>query len=159
MATKLTRNPQDMDAPEVVRFFSYVSKDSKRGCWLWTGAKGSGYDTYGRFNIRGRVHRSHRLAYRLLVGDVPNGYELRHVCDVPACVNPAHLVPSTHAENMADMKAKGRGGSRTRGVTHCPKGHPYSGSNLYEHKGHRQCRECKRAHWRMNYGKQANATR
>ncbi len=127
------------------RFWSYVDKSGAGGCWLWTGAKGKGYDTYGRFNVRGKVHKSTRLAYWLVIGPYDLTLELRHTCDVPACVNPSHLIPSTHAENMADMKAKGRGNGRLRGVTHCSKGHPFDGDNLIFNKaGSRMCKTCRK---------------
>lgn len=76
------------------------------GCWLWTGylhPKG-----YGYVEVGGRKHRAHRLFYQELVGPIPAGMILCHKCDTPACVNPAHVFVGTDADNVADMKAKGR---------------------------------------------------
>lgn len=146
-----------LTAKDITRFWSYVVKRDD-GCWIWSGAKGSGYDTYGRFNVGGVVYRAHRLAFRLVIGREPDQPELRHTCDTPSCVNPAHLTPSTHAENMADMKAKKRGGSRNRAVTHCRRGHAYAGDNLYTLNGKRYCKTCKQAHWRKTYGKGKSET-
>ncbi len=113
-------------------------------CWIWIGATGKGYDTYGRFNLAGKTVRVHRLIYQILIGTIPDGLELRHICDNPRCVNPAHLCPSSHAENMADMKAKGRGNGRLRGVTHCAKGHLLDGENVITRtSGDRTFRLCK----------------
>lgn len=77
------------------------------GCWLWTGCKSSG--GYGDAPIMLAPSRlAHRLSYSLLVGPIPDGAVVRHTCDVPPCVNPAHLRVGTQAENIADKVAKGR---------------------------------------------------
>lgn len=69
------------------------------GCWLWTGALN--WDGYGCFNAGPEISSSaHRFAYRLLVGPVPDGLELDHLCRTRNCVNPDHLEPVTHAENV-----------------------------------------------------------
>ena len=107
------------------------------GCWLWTGAKtGHGY---GVIYYKGRQIGAHVLSYRLLMGDIPEGYDLDHLCRTPACVNPAHLEPVTHAENCR----RGERGMRT----HCPKGHEYDEANTRRVRNHagglsRSCRKC-----------------
>lgn len=68
------------------------------GCWLWTASlDGNGY---GRFHDGERDTKAHRSGYEMLVGPVPDGLELDHLCRVRACVRPDHLEPVTHAENV-----------------------------------------------------------
>lgn len=93
--------------PPEERFYRRVNKTE--GCWIWTGkVENSGY---GRFQIggKGSPHVSvHRFAYTLAHGTIPEGMVVMHSCDTPLCVNPAHLSVGTHAQNTADMFAKGR---------------------------------------------------
>lgn len=113
---------------------------AESGCWLWTGScDPSGY---GTLKLEGRTRRAHRLAYELLVGPIPDGLQLDHLCRVRNCANPDHLEPVTNQENSRRGRAL---------ITHCPKGHPYSGDNLRLHVRkngrdvNRECRECVRA--------------
>lgn len=64
-----------------------------------------------------RLYTVHRVAYELLVGDIPEDYEVDHLCRVRHCVNPAHLEAVTRAENMRRMP------HQIRKLTHCIRGH------------------------------------
>lgn len=86
------------------RFWSKVEKTD--GCWLWKGAMSS--HGYGTVTVNQKRYRAHRLAYELTNGPIPTGLQVMHVCDVPACVNPAHLRLGTVADNIGDAVSKGR---------------------------------------------------
>lgn len=97
------------------RFWARVDRRGADECWPWTGARVDGRKPYAkRYGVlrRGatdgcRRVTAHRLAYELLVGPIPAGLHVLHTCDNPPCCNPAHLWIGTHADNMADRKAKG----------------------------------------------------
>lgn len=86
-----------------------VFKEPNTGCWLWEGAYTNDYGelAYKHGGRRLRV-RAHRVSYEWHYGAIPEGMEILHKCDTPACVNPSHLRIGTHRENMNDMAAKGR---------------------------------------------------
>jgi len=65
-------------------------------CWPWTGTKSNGY---GMFNAGEWRIGAHRFSYRLLVGEIPDGLQLDHLCRNPCCVRPDHLDPVTAKEN------------------------------------------------------------
>ncbi len=123
------------------RFWAKVDKDGTGGCWLWTAGASHGY---GGVRVDGRYQKAHRVAYELIVGPIPEGLELDHLCRVRNCVNPAHLEPVTHRENA--LRSPIMGGWH-RGITHCLRGHPFDEANTYVYhtaKGGvgRACREC-----------------
>lgn len=96
-----------------VRFWRHVKRGSDSECWVWTGQT---VGRYGRMRSSDgeRLVPAHRVAYELLVGPIPSGLRVLHRCDNPPCCNPAHLLVGTQAENMNDMRTKGRAASGDR---------------------------------------------
>jgi hypothetical protein len=78
---------------------------SDTGCWLWTGPTRNGY---GVFYVGNDNRSAHRISYEAFIGPIPTGLHLLHSCDMPGCINPAHLRPGTVKENMADRDARRR---------------------------------------------------
>ena len=117
-------------------------------CWEWTAnrcRKG-----YGRFNLGGKQQQAHRVVYEVLVGLIPEGLEIDHLCRNKACVNPDHLEPVTGSENMKRVPGKPFWVFSGKHVTgFCRQGHEYTDENTYTYPdGRTECRTCKRAHKR-----------
>lgn len=79
--------------------------DDASGCWSW---KTPTNRDRGQINIGGKTHLACRVTWEVYRGEIPDGMHVLHACDNPRCVNPDHLWLGTHADNMADKKAKGR---------------------------------------------------
>lgn len=120
------------------RFFSKVAEVG--GCWEWLAfVSPSGY---GGFSVgTGKFVSAHRWAYEFLVGPIPDGLQLDHLCRNRKCVNPEHLEPVTAKENVD----RGQLGYLNRDV--CKNGHNINDpSNVYARPsdGAKQCRQCNR---------------
>lgn len=105
------------------------------GCWLW--ARRVDRCGYGLLKYRDRTANAHIFAYEAWYGPVPEGLELDHLCRVRHCVNPGHLEPVTHVENM-------RRAVVVRDT--CGNGHPRTEENVrIRANGTRRCLPCHRA--------------
>jgi hypothetical protein len=107
--------------------------DQSDGCWVWTGARS--VQGYGRIWNDGTTRLAHRVLYELGVGPIPAGLDLDHVCRNTTCVNPSHLEPVTHAENMRRIRK-----------SHCANGHKWCEATTYirPSRNERECRACNR---------------
>lgn len=124
------------------------------GCIVWTGALREGY---GAIHHKGRMLRAHRVAYQLLVGPIPEGLVLDHLCRNRRCINPHHLEPVTMRVNT--MRSPIAPSTINALKTHCPKDHEYTPENTYRRaNGHRGCRACGRIAARDRYARQMTAT-
>ncbi|HHK9512439.1 TPA: HNH endonuclease [Morganella morganii] len=97
----------ELRKPITTRLMSRIEMDDKSGCWVFMG--GRDRCGYGRIKVGPHNLGAHKVAYLMLVGDYDQtNLELMHTCDNPACINPEHLIPATHKENIADCINKGR---------------------------------------------------
>lgn len=102
----LWSTPPGLTEKQASKFWSRVDKQD--GCWEWQGyIRKNGY---GAFNPVGSTSPilSHRLAYMLSIGPIPDGLVICHHCDNRRCCRPDHLFVGTRAENNHDMQRKGR---------------------------------------------------
>jgi hypothetical protein len=109
-------------------------------CWVWEGSvDGKGY---GLLRVGGALEKAHRVAYELVVGPVPEGLQLDHLCRLRRCVRPSHLEPATNRENTLR-------GAAPNVALHlaglCSRGHAVEGDNRAPDG---TCRRCARERWR-----------
>jgi hypothetical protein len=131
----------DPEAEAVIRRFAKYVRPDESGCLVWhghTSRSGYGYLWNGSKSVR-----AHRWIYMQMVGAIPDGLTVDHLCCRKLCVNWQHMELVTAEENYRRYNATA---VRPPPNTHCPAGHPFAGANLYVHplNGKRQCRTCRR---------------
>ena len=101
----------------IARFWSKVEKLEPHQCWEWNSSKDKGY---GVTRVNGAMRKSHRLAWIIRNGSIPDGMCVCHSCDNPSCCNHGHLFLGSNQDNVRDMFSKGREarGDRHGSVTH-----------------------------------------
>lgn len=139
-----SRHRPERRSPTAVqdRFWSKVDKRGPDECWLWTGSLNT--PGYAALGVEGKTYNSaHRLAYEWLVGPIPEGMHLDHLCRNRSCVNPAHLEPVTCRENI--LRGTNPPAQQAR-QTHCKRGHEFTPENTYRapSDNRRHCRTCQR---------------
>lgn len=128
------------------------------GCWEWTASKNSaGYGQMHAGPGRGPV-RAHRVLYELLVGPIPEGLTIDHLCRNRGCVNPAHMEPVTRGENVKRGTVGEVNRARMLGRTHCKFGHEFSPENTDTRYGTRRCVACMRRRARDYQRRKRKAT-
>lgn len=125
------------------RFWAKVAEPNSNGCREWLGR--CNRNGYGQFYVNGRMVSAYKWLWEQTNGPVPDGLELDHKCRNRACIEPSHLEPVTHQVNIRRGNTGGMGYNQRK--THCKRGHPFSGNNLYLYpNGDRGCRACTHAH-------------
>lgn len=137
------RNPYNPDGsrrdyPDTMSFLRARSHLDEYGCWLWAGAR---RHKYGELIVQGRKVYAHRYAFIHAVRPLGDREVVCHRCDMPLCVNPAHLFVGTQGDNVRDMHMKGR----ARGMF-VPKPPPPCGTiaaiSRHWRVGEKPCRLC-----------------
>lgn len=122
------------------KFWSRIDVRGPGDCWLPHIRVADGeHHRYYRFTAsKGIAFQGHRFAYTDRVGEIPPRLVLDHLCRTPACVNPSHLEPVDHRENVIR-------GAHCILKTHCKRGHAYIEGNIYiSPRGDRSCITCRR---------------
>lgn len=153
-----TGRPRGTYEVTVSSLFDHVDVGDGSGCWIWTGWRQKA--GYGRVSFHARTQLAHRFFYELLVGPIPEGLELDHVCHTQAqgcragmlcphrpCVRPEHLEPVTRKVNHRRGWANETTRERHAAITHCKRGHEFNERNTYRVLSQgvikRSCRACK----------------
>lgn len=143
IATWRAQNKPDLapdalsNASDFVRFWSKVSIGD--GCWDWMAYRDRW--GYGTFYLKGMKRRAPRIAYEDVVGPIPPGLAIDHLCRNTSCVNPAHLEPVTIRVNT--LRGEGLA-ARLAAQTSCWRGHPFDSTNTRMYGRSRACRACAR---------------
>lgn len=108
-------------------------------CWPWTSSD-DGRAKYGRASVNGKAKGAHVAVYERLVGEIPTGLEIDHLCRNTICCNPAHMEPVTRRENVLRQPKV----ISARTADRCCNGHLWTPENTYIHptQGSRICRIC-----------------
>lgn len=143
------------DMPWLERqFWSRV--DTTGPCWIFTGSRSK---NYGLISFAGQSYPMHRAVWEQLVGPIPDGMHLDHLCRNTICCNPDHLEPVTPKENFRRGVCLDTRKPRWFAHEACDRGHDINAEGaLMWHGGKRRCRQCKNEYQR-EYQRQLRAKR
>ena len=114
--------------------------DPETGCWLWTRSKS--LDGYGWTSLNDKTYQAHRLVWILLVGPIPDGLVIDHLCRTRHCVNVTHMELVTPGENVR------RSPTTPAGQEHCLKcGGEFSIINKGKKHQQRRCIPCMKTYY------------
>ena len=135
-----------LDSAPLAKLFKFSLLIEAVGeCWFWRGA--TAVDGYGLFYLGSFQGRPYRMSYEWKTGaPFPKGLIPDHLCRQPGCVNPDHIEPVSHRENILRGNTVPAYNSQK---TECLNGHPFDDKNTYrwknsQGKNSRACRECVR---------------
>lgn len=124
--------------PAVDRFVERV-RLQPNGCWTIGAYAETNYSWIMLED--GTQQLGHRFAYEFLIGPIPEGLQLDHLCRRPHCVNPDHLEPVTPRENyLRGISPAAVNATKME----CRRGHPFDEQNTYVYRGRRHCKACQR---------------
>jgi hypothetical protein len=142
---RASEGKRDYGTPEE-RAWRKIETVTPFGCWQWR-TRELDRNGYGVFSIGTKRMQAHRYIYQLLTDVDPGALDLDHLCRNRACVNPDHLEPVPHIENVR----RGKAGTWQAVKTHCAQGHEFTPENTcVGPRGGRACRECTRIANREN---------
>lgn len=124
---------------DIERFFSNIKEITANGCWIW----GNSLDSrgYGRMY----PHMAHRWSYKTFIGNIGDELVVHHTCYTPPCVNPSHLEPATHYENIIE-KGRTNAAYLNSIKENCINGHSLTDCYKYKRKYGfaRVCKTCQK---------------
>jgi hypothetical protein len=97
---------QQTEYQQLEDYFADIRVDEETGCYLWEGSRSP--NGYGVVNIGGRTQSAHRFSWEQVNGEIEDGLNILHECDVKLCLNPEHMRLGTKKDNTQDMMSKGR---------------------------------------------------
>lgn len=138
------------------RFSQLYMPEPNSGCWLWEGWTRK--DGYGEIRVANELRFAHRVSYELSHGvTLKREQHIDHLCRVRCCVNPYHLEVVTNKVNVLRGISPAARNSRK---THCKRGHPLIGQNIYNatNRNERVCKVCHRDRYKQYKMRQLERT-
>lgn len=137
---KMRELPTTLEPKDSARIFGRVNLDGYDDCWEWQGPLSRG--GYGITHLKSMsTVQVHRLSYSVMVGPIPTGLVIDHLCKNRKCVNPNHLEPVTDRENV--YRANPSAVQMNVDENRCANGHIYTDVKPEVDRS-RRCMTCRR---------------